>query len=51
MKQKKYIVNEGQKVRNVKVGDKIRIFQAGEELPKDYVVPQSFIGQKIVKEV
>jgi hypothetical protein len=50
-KKKKCIVCEGQKIRNVKDGDIIRIFQSGEELPDNYIPPQSYIDQKIVREV
>lgn len=51
MKKKiKWKVGEGEKVRGVKDGDTVRIYQAGEILPDGYEPPKSYIDQKIVKE-
>lgn len=46
-----YKVGYGQKVKNVKDGERIRHFYGGELLPKDYNPPISYIEQKIVEEV
>jgi hypothetical protein len=46
-----YKVNKGCKVKNVKEGNKIRHFYAGEILPADYIPPISYIEQKIVIEI
>lgn len=44
-------VTTGNKIRNVKDGDTIKIFQAGEILPADYVPHETYIQQKIVEEI
>jgi len=44
-------VCKGQKIRNVKVGDNIKILQALDAIPEDYVIPESYIKCGIVEEV
>lgn len=46
-----YMVCKGQKIKNVKDGEKIRNFYGGDILPKDYEPPKSYIEQKICEEI
>lgn len=44
-----YRVKQGQKIRNIKTGDLIKNYYAGETLPEGYEPPVDYISNKIIE--
>jgi len=46
-----YKVAKGQKIRGVKIVDKVVILQAGDLIPDDYKIPEDYIKNNIVEAI